>query len=129
MDSGAGLAAARMSGRHGRLLAFAAIASVAGLAAGTAVHAAPPVPPDPPADVSVQCEGDVPDPVDLTAVDPEAGTITIDHEPIDALSWPRMTMRFSAEPSILKDLTGGNTVRFEIKSSDESQMITSIRAE
>ena len=65
----------------------------------------------------------------VTAVDPEAGTITLDHEPIDALSWPRMTMRFNADPSILNDLAAGDTVEFEIKSADQSQIITSIRAE
>lgn len=62
----------------------------------------------------------------VTGVDPEAGTITLDHEPIDALSWPRMTMRFSAEPSILNDLATGDTVEFEIKSLDASQTIVEI---
>ncbi len=63
----------------------------------------------------------------VTVVDPEAGTVTLDHEPIDALSWPRMTMRFSADPSILSDLAAGDIVSFEIKSADESQIITHIR--
>src|SRR5512134_678317 len=33
---------------------------------------------------------------EVTAVDPAAGTITIDHGPIEALDWPAMTMTFAA---------------------------------
>ena len=42
----------------------------------------------------------------VTQVDPAAGTITINHQAIAAISWPAMTMQFTAEnPASTSELT------------------------
>jgi Cu(I)/Ag(I) efflux system protein CusF len=49
----------------------------------------------------------------VTAVDPAAGTITIDHGPVASLQWPAMTMTFKAPSIDLKDIKPGDHVQFE----------------
>ena len=64
----------------------------------------------------------------VTAVDAAAGTVTVNHGPIAAIDWPSMTMQFTAEDaSMLQGVEVGDTVAFEIKSVEESQVITAIR--
>ncbi|MBY0563696.1 MAG: copper-binding protein [Hyphomonadaceae bacterium] len=64
----------------------------------------------------------------VTAVDPAAGTISLDHEAITAINWPAMTMQFRADdPSILQGLAVGDRVRFELKSARESTIVTAVR--
>lgn len=65
----------------------------------------------------------------VTAVDPEAGTIGLQHEPIPALNWSSMTMTFAAEPDVLGDIAVGDAVSFTIKSAAESQTLTQIQRE
>ncbi len=64
----------------------------------------------------------------VTAVDAAAGTITINHEPIAAISWPAMTMQFTAEnPSILQGIAVGDHVAFELKSTSETSTVTVVQ--
>lgn len=64
----------------------------------------------------------------VTAVDATAGTISVDHEPIAAISWPAMSMQFTAEnPAILESIAVGDRVSFELKSATETSVITSVR--
>ena len=64
----------------------------------------------------------------VTEVDAGAGTITISHEPIEAVSWPAMTMQFSAEsPVILQGIAVGDSVSFTLKSATETSVVTSIQ--
>jgi Cu/Ag efflux protein CusF len=64
----------------------------------------------------------------VTEVDPAAGTITINHEPIAAISWPAMTMQFTAEdPAMLHGLAVGDRVAFEVKSASETSIVTMVR--
>jgi Cu(I)/Ag(I) efflux system periplasmic protein CusF len=64
----------------------------------------------------------------VTAVDAAAGTISINHEPIAAISWPSMTMQFTAEnPAILQGIAVGDRVSFEIKSASETSIITTVQ--
>lgn len=64
----------------------------------------------------------------VTAVDTAAGTISLDHEPIAAISWPAMSMQFTAEnPAILQGIAVGDRVSFEIKSATETSVITSVQ--
>lgn len=64
----------------------------------------------------------------VTEVDASAGTITINHGPIEAVSWPAMTMQFSAEsPAILQGIAVGDSVSFELKSATETSVVTSIQ--
>jgi Cu/Ag efflux protein CusF len=60
----------------------------------------------------------------VTAVDASAGTISLDHEPIPAISWPAMSMQFRAEdPAILQGIAAGDHVTFELKSASETSTI------
>ncbi len=64
----------------------------------------------------------------VTAVDAAAGTVTLDHEAINAIPWPAMTMKFTAEdPSILKGITIGDHVAFELKSAKDNGIVTTIK--
>lgn len=64
----------------------------------------------------------------VTAVDAAAGTVTINHEPIAAVSWPAMTMQFTAEnPAILQGIAVGDHVTFELKSASETSTITMVQ--
>lgn len=50
----------------------------------------------------------------IKAIDAKAGTLTIQHGPIPAVSWPAMTMTFKAKPAtLLKGLKVGQTIRFD----------------
>ncbi|MGD9967311.1 MAG: copper-binding protein [Hyphomonadaceae bacterium] len=64
----------------------------------------------------------------VTAVDPAAGTIAINHQAIAAISWPAMTMQFTAEnPAILQGIAVGDSVSFELKSASETSIVTSVQ--
>lgn len=64
----------------------------------------------------------------VTQVDAAAGTITINHGAIEAVSWPAMTMQFTAEnPAILQGIAVGDSVSFELKSATETSVVTSVQ--
>jgi len=64
----------------------------------------------------------------VTQVDAAAGTITINHGPIEAVSWPAMSMQFTAEnPAILQGISVGDNVSFELKSATETSVVTSVQ--
>ena len=63
----------------------------------------------------------------VTAVDATTGTVSLDHEPIAAISWPAMSMQFTAEdPTELQGIAVGDRVSFELKSATETSVITGI---
>lgn len=62
----------------------------------------------------------------VQAVDASAGTVTIDHGPIDALQWPAMTMTFHAPDVDLGAIEKGDQVSFEFTSTGMDGTITSI---
>lgn len=64
----------------------------------------------------------------VTQVDAAAGTITINHGAIEAISWPAMTMQFTAEnPAVLQGIAVGDTVSFELKSATETSVVTAVQ--
>jgi len=64
----------------------------------------------------------------VKSIDSSAGTVTIAHEPIAALSWPAMTMAFKvAQPDLLKDVAVGSKVEFMLHGKDMSAVITSLK--
>ncbi|MHA3795591.1 copper-binding protein (plasmid) [Rhizorhabdus wittichii] len=64
----------------------------------------------------------------ITAIDLKAGSLTIRHEPIQALNWPAMTMTFKANPSaLLKGLTVGQRIGFDVKAQGMAAEITAVR--
>lgn len=63
----------------------------------------------------------------VTAIDAAASTISLDHEPIAAISWPAMSMQFQAEnAAILQGIAVGDRVSFELKSATETQIVTMV---
>ena len=62
----------------------------------------------------------------VTAIDRDAGTITIDHEPVPELGWPGMIMAFEIREDVGHGLTVGNVVSFEFSTGGEGNVITSI---
>jgi Cu(I)/Ag(I) efflux system protein CusF len=62
----------------------------------------------------------------VTAIDPEAGTITIKHGPIPAIDWPAMTMSFEADKQLRDQVGVGDAVAFEFTTGPQGSSITSI---
>lgn len=64
---------------------------------------------------------------EVAAVDPVAGTVTIDHGPIGALDWPAMTMTFAAPSVDLGAIKQGDKVTFELRQTGAMEAtVTSI---
>lgn len=62
----------------------------------------------------------------VTAIDADAGTITMSHGPVPALEWPAMTMAFGAAQPIRDQVSVGDTVTFAFEASDDSNQIISV---
>lgn len=63
----------------------------------------------------------------VTALDTTTGTVSLDHEPIAAISWPAMSMQFRVEDhAALQGIAVGDRVSFELKSATESSIVTEI---
>jgi Cu(I)/Ag(I) efflux system membrane fusion protein len=57
----------------------------------------------------------------VTAVNPQAGTVELDHEPIPSMQWPRMTMGFIVEDKAqLGTLKQGDAVEFELRAKPDA---------
>jgi Cu(I)/Ag(I) efflux system periplasmic protein CusF len=63
----------------------------------------------------------------VTAIDAAAGKITLDHEPISAVDWPAMKMGFSAKPDLLKGVTVGDRVDFDLTVTGNAGEVTAIK--
>ena len=63
----------------------------------------------------------------VTAVDAEAGTVTIDHGAIPAVEWPAMAMTFTAPTAVLATAKVGNRVAFDVSVRDGVNEVTALR--
>ena len=64
----------------------------------------------------------------IRAIDARAGTLTIQHGPIPAVSWPAMTMTFKAKPAnLLAGLKVGQTIGFDTTVRGMSADVTAVR--
>ncbi|RAK60207.1 copper-binding protein [Phenylobacterium hankyongense] len=63
----------------------------------------------------------------VTAVDAEAGTITLDHGPIPEAGWPAMTMVFKAGPPVTSAVKVGDTVAFDVKLQGGAGEVTAVQ--
>lgn len=63
----------------------------------------------------------------IKALDAKAGSVTLQHGPIPAVSWPAMTMTFKAKPALLKGLKVGQTVDFDCDVNGMSATVTAIQ--
>jgi Cu(I)/Ag(I) efflux system periplasmic protein CusF len=63
----------------------------------------------------------------IMALDAKAGTVTIKHDPIAALKWPAMTMKFKVESAeVLNGVTAGKKVHFILKNDNGKPIVTAI---
>ena len=65
----------------------------------------------------------------ITALDQEAGKVTLNHEAIPEAEWPAMTMGFDADPALLGDLEVGDRVAFDVEIAGSSGKVTAISKE
>ena len=63
----------------------------------------------------------------VQSIDTAAQTLTISHDPVQALGWPAMTMTFQARGVDLSTIKSGDKVAFEFTSSGMDGSIVSIR--
>lgn len=59
----------------------------------------------------------------IKKLDAKGGSVTLQHGPIAALSWPAMTMTFKADPALLKDLKVGQQVAFTVKTDAGPEVV------
>ncbi|MDR1946560.1 MAG: copper-binding protein [Desulfovibrio sp.] len=65
----------------------------------------------------------------ITLAEKTEGRITIRHEPVPALNWPAMTMRFRLEdPSLAEGLKEGEAVRFDFRNEASAPVIVNIES-
>lgn len=65
----------------------------------------------------------------VTAIDAEAGTVTIDHQAVPELEWPQMIMAFDATEEVRGDVAVGDAITFEFSTGEEGNTVTSITAQ
>jgi len=59
----------------------------------------------------------------VKAVDVKAATVTIAHEPIEAIGWPAMTMPFKVtSPALLDKVAVGRKVQFTLVSAEDPKI-------
>ncbi len=64
----------------------------------------------------------------VTAIDPNAGKITIKHGAIPAVGWPAMTMTFKATPpTLLRGVRVGQTVGFDVRTRGMDAEVTALQ--
>jgi Cu(I)/Ag(I) efflux system protein CusF len=59
----------------------------------------------------------------IKKLDAKGRSITLQHGPIAALSWPAMTMAFKADPALLAGLKVGQKVNFTVKSGGAPEVV------
>jgi Cu/Ag efflux protein CusF len=66
----------------------------------------------------------------VAALDAAGGNITITHDPVPALGWPLMTMRFSLKGADLPEgLKAGDAVRFDFRNEGNVSVIVDIEVQ
>lgn len=64
----------------------------------------------------------------VKSVDPKAGTVTLDHEPVKSMNWPAMSMTFKVkDKSMLDKLGEGKKVEVEFEQRGKDYVITSAK--
>ncbi len=63
----------------------------------------------------------------VMAIDSASGKITLEHDAIDAIEWPAMTMGFKSKPELLEGIDVGDKVDFDLTVSGNAGEVTSIK--
>lgn len=64
----------------------------------------------------------------VTAVNAQAGSVTLDHSAMPDIGWPAMKMGFSAAPPLLKGVKVGDRIEFDVTVQNGKSEVTAIRA-
>lgn len=116
---------------NGKLIAYAAAAALAAASAACSQEATAPAPKEDTGSAEMNgsaAAGTISSTGTVTAIDAAAGTISLDHQAIPAISWPAMSMQFRAEdPAILAGIAVGDHVTFELKNASETSVITMVQ--
>ena len=60
----------------------------------------------------------------VESLDKAGGSIVIRHEPVPAINWPAMTMRFVAEnPALLAETQPGAKIRFDFRAQGNTYIL------
>nr|WP_246352077.1 copper-binding protein [Sphingobium subterraneum] len=62
----------------------------------------------------------------VTAIDKATGKITLTHAPIPEVSWPAMTMAFTAKSELLDSVAVGDKVVFDVTIAGSAGEVTAI---
>ena len=62
----------------------------------------------------------------VRGIDAAAHSLMLEHEPIDELNWPAMTMAFKVMPELLDNMAVGDKVAFDLELKDGSAEIMAI---
>lgn len=63
----------------------------------------------------------------IKAIDTDAGTFVIEHQPIASIGWPAMTMKLTADPpGLLRSVTVGERVSFTLRLDGNSSTVTAM---
>ena len=62
----------------------------------------------------------------IQSIDTAAQTVSIAHDPVEALGWPEMTMTFAAPGVDLSGLQAGDAVKFDLTATGMNGTITAI---
>lgn len=65
----------------------------------------------------------------VTAIDNDAGTVTIDHGPVASLGWPAMDMGFAASEEQRASVAEGDEVSFTIQQTEGGYEILTLTKE
>ena len=64
----------------------------------------------------------------VKSVDVKKGTVTLDHEPVASMNWPRMTMAFKAkDKKALEGLKPGQKVEVDFVQQGKDYVITKVK--
>ena len=64
----------------------------------------------------------------VKSVDAKKGTVTLDHEAVNSLKWPAMTMAFKAkDPKMLEKMDAGRKVEVEFEKQGKDYVITKVK--
>jgi Cu(I)/Ag(I) efflux system protein CusF len=60
--------------------------------------------------------------------DPQAGSVTLVHEPVKSLNWPSMTMAFKVkDPALFEKLAAERRIEFEFVQEGNAYVLTGVR--
>jgi Cu(I)/Ag(I) efflux system periplasmic protein CusF len=64
----------------------------------------------------------------VKSVNADKGTVTIDHDAVPSMKWPRMTMAFKPQDKkLLQTLKPGQKIEFEFQQRGKDYVITGVR--